>query len=83
VENRNLTLSLPVELIRQAKVYAAEHDTSINAVVRQLLEEALSREDRRAKAIEAAKRFLEIADRGPYFTIDPGSISRDEIHERR
>ena len=79
MDTRNLTLSLPSPLIRQAKVYAAEHDTTINTLVRELLQEALSRED---KARAAADRFLAIANGGPYFTIDPGSISREEMHER-
>jgi plasmid stability protein len=79
METRNLTLSLPSPLIRQAKVYAAEHDTTINTLVRELLQEALSRED---KARAAADRLLAIANGGPYFTIDPGSISREELHER-
>jgi len=79
MEARNLTLSLPSPLIRQAKVYAAEHDTTINTLVRELLQEALSRED---KARAAAARLLAIAKAGPYFSIDPGSISRDELHER-
>ncbi|HXB73347.1 MAG TPA: hypothetical protein VNY05_34230 [Candidatus Acidoferrales bacterium] len=77
---RNITLSLPSPLIRQAKVYAAEHDTTINTLVRELLQEALSRDDR---ARSAADRLLAIAHGGPYFTIDPGSISREELHERR
>jgi plasmid stability protein len=77
---RNITFSLPAGLIRQAKIYAAEHDTTMNALVRQLLQEALSR-DSRARA--AADRLLALADRGPYFTTDPGSIRREELHERR
>ncbi|MBZ5620458.1 MAG: hypothetical protein LAQ69_17290 [Acidobacteriia bacterium] len=80
METRNITLSLPTDLIREAKVYAAQHDTTINAFVREVVEEALSRESR---ARAAADRLLEIAKRGPYFTIDPSSISRDELHERR
>ena len=77
--HRNLTLKLPVPLIRKAKVYAAEHETSINALVEQLLEEAVSRPDRIAAATE---RILEIARRGPHFQTDPGSIRREELHER-
>lgn len=80
METRNITFSLPTDLIRRAKVYAAEHDTTINTVVRELLQDALSRESR---ARAAADRFLAIADRGPLFTGDPGSIRRDELHERR
>ena len=80
IVDRNITFSLPADLVRQAKIYAAEHDTTMNAFVRQLLQEALSRENR---ARAAADRLLALADRGPYFTTDPGSIRREELHERR
>jgi plasmid stability protein len=80
VKIRNITLSLPGDLIRHARICAAEHHTTINALVRELLEEALAREGR---ARLAAHRLLFLADLGPYFTIDPGSIRREELHERR
>jgi plasmid stability protein len=77
---RNITLSLPTDLIRQAKVYAAEHDTTVNALVHELLKEKLSPEGR---AREAGRRILEIARRGPSSPVDPGSIRREEIYEER
>ena len=80
MENRNITLSLPAELLRSAKVYAAEHDTTINGFVRELLEDALSQKSRRQAAVA---RILEIVDRGPYSMIDPRSVTREEMHERR
>ena len=80
METRNITFSLPADLVLQAKVYAAEHDITVNALVRELLREALIREGR---ARAAADRLLALADRGPYFTADPGSIRREELHERR
>jgi plasmid stability protein len=80
METRNITLSLPTELIRKAKVYAAEHETSVNALVRELLQNALESDSR---ARTAAERLLALANEGPYFAGDPGSISREEIHERR
>jgi plasmid stability protein len=80
MESRSITFSLPIDLIRKAKVYAAEHNTTINALVRELLSDALTRESR---AQAAARRLLALADRGPYFTIDPGLISREELNERR
>ncbi len=80
METRNITFSLPADLVRQAKVYAAEHDITVNALVRELLREALIREGR---ARAAADRLLALADQGPYFTADPGSIRREELHERR
>ena len=80
METRNITFSLPADLIRKAKVYAAEHDTTINTLVRELLAEALSRESR---ARAATARLLAIANRGPYSIVDPGTIRREELHERR
>jgi plasmid stability protein len=80
VDTRNITFNLPTDLVRHAKVYAAEHETSINALVRELLQETLTREGR---ARAAADRLLALADQGPYFTTDPGSIRREELHERR
>jgi hypothetical protein len=80
VKTRNLTFSFPADLVREAKVYAAEHDTTINTLVRELLQEKLTREGR---ARAAADRLLALADRGPYFTTDPGSVRREELYERR
>ena len=77
---RNITLSLPDDLIRKAKVHAAQRNSTVNALVRKLLEEALS-DDRRTRA--AADRLLAIAERGPYFKRHPRSVRREEIHERR
>ena len=80
METRNITFSLPAELIRKAKVYAAEHDTTINTIVRELLQEALT-PGRRAR--KAADRLLALAKRGPYSKGDPGAIKREDLHERR
>jgi len=80
VKSRNITFSLPADLIRGARIYAAERDKTINSVVRDLLEEALSRENR---ARVAAHRLLAIAERGPYFTADLRKIRREALHERR
>jgi plasmid stability protein len=80
VETRNITFSLPEDLIRLAKVFAAEHDTTVNAVVRELLQEALAPEKRTQRA---AGRLLALAEDGPYFTGEPSAVTRDELHERR
>jgi plasmid stability protein len=78
VQTRNITFNLPTEIIRQAKIYAAEHDTTINALVRELLQDMVGGESR---ARSAAGRLLALADRGPYFTGDPGAIRREDLHE--
>ena len=77
---RNITFHLPAELIREAKVYAAEHDTSVNALVKELLEEKLTLGSR---IPAAGRRMLDLAEQGPSSSVDPGSIRRDELHERR
>lgn len=79
METRNVTFNLPVDLMRQAKIYAAEHDTTLNAVVRELLEQKVTAEGR---ARAAADRFLQLAVRGPSSSVNPGSIRREELYER-
>ena len=74
-----MTFSLPVELIRKAKVYAAGHDTTVNALVRDLLEDKLATDD---PARAAAGRFLDLARRGPSSAVDPALIRREELYER-
>lgn len=76
---RNITFKLPSELLAKAKVYAAQHDTTVNRLVRELLEEKLNSNER---VQEAARRILAIADAGPYFSADLRSFSRDSYHER-
>lgn len=77
---RNITFNLPADLLQQAKIFAAEHNTTLNSLVRELLQEKLSRETR---SRSAANRLLALADRGPYFTIEPSSFSREDLHDRQ
>ena len=77
---RNITFHLPEDLLRNAKVYAALHDTSVNALVKELLEEKLGKEARYRAAV---LRILELAKQGPYFTTDPGTIRREDLYDRQ
>jgi plasmid stability protein len=79
VKSRNVTFNLPEELLRAAKMYAAEHGTTVNSLVKGLLEQKLTAEGRSRVAVET---LLAIAVRGPFFSVNPGSISREESHER-
>jgi len=76
--NRNITVNLPAELIRKAKIYAADHKTSVSAIVRELLEEALSHQN---QAQAAAHRLVVLARRGPHSSVDPGSIRREDLYD--
>jgi plasmid stability protein len=80
VETRNVTFNLPSELMRQAKIYAAQNDTTVNALVRDLLQEKISAA---ARAKAATQRFLHLAENGPYSPVDPIAIRREELYERR
>ena len=79
VETRNITISLPAELVRAARVFAAERDTTLNALLRVMLEEKLNQEGRTRAAIA---RMLEIAEHGPWSHVDPGAFRREELYER-
>jgi len=79
VAARNITFKLPADLLKKAKVYAAQHDTTVNSLVRELLEEKLSSDE---KIRAAARRILAIAAGGPYFSADLRSFTRDSYHER-
>ena len=79
VPSRNITFKLPNDLLRKAKVYAAQHETTVNSLVRELLEQKMSSRDEMQAAVD---RILEIVDQGPYFSADLRSIDRDEYHRR-
>lgn len=77
---RNVTLALPKTLLRRLKVAAAERDTSISALMRQLIEEFLSRQDDYGRAwereVEVMRSGLDLGTHGEI------TWSRDELHER-
>jgi hypothetical protein len=79
-ENRNITLSLPRELLRQIKRLAADRDTSVSAMMIEALK-SLADEDRRyssaRKQALAALRTARSLGTGGRRT-----WSRDELHER-
>ena len=80
METKNITITLPAELVRAARVFAAERDTSLNALLREMLQERLNKEGRMRAAIE---RMLKVAEDGPWSHVDPGSVRREELYERR
>ena len=76
---KNVTISLPEDVYRRARIRAAERDTSLSALVRDVLE-ALGSPDadfeRRValqERVRASVRRFQASDR----------LSRDEVHERR
>jgi len=74
----NVTLTMPPELIRQAKVLAAQRDTSVSGLVSQLLRGAigLSDDDAAVWDREAAAMSSGLMSVGDI------TWSRDEVHAR-
>lgn len=76
---KNVTVSLPDEVYRRARIKAAERDTSLSALVREFLmslgdeeSETERRKRLQAEVVSSIKRFS-AGDR----------LSRDELHGRR
>ena len=79
METRNITITLPAELVRAARIFAAERDTTLNALLRDMLQDRLHKEGRVRAAVE---RMLEVADQGPWSHVDPKSFRREDLYDR-
>ncbi len=75
---KNLTVSVPDRVYRQARIKAAERDTSISALVREFLM-SLGEEE---SAFERRKRLQDevLASIGSFRAGD--RLTRDRVHER-
>lgn len=77
---RNITLSLPVKVLRQIKRLAERRQTSVSKLLTQALEEMAAREDGYAQARARHLAWLEHgADLG---TRGQVAWSREMLHER-
>jgi hypothetical protein len=78
MSSRNITLSLPNELVRRAKVVAAQRDTSVSAMVGELLASAVGdvQDDDQLWAEE--ERVMQAG----LLRIGDITWSRDDIHAR-
>ena len=74
----NLTLSVDAELLRRARVRAAQLGTSVNAVLREYMGTWAVQDDRREQAIRSLLRRSARARSGH----GGRTWSRDEVHAR-
>ncbi|HTC59643.1 MAG TPA: hypothetical protein VK691_05925 [Solirubrobacteraceae bacterium] len=75
----NLTVSINEVLLRRARIRALERDTSVNALVREFLEDLAAQ----APPQEGIRAILELARRSHSGSGPTGrSWTRDELHER-
>jgi plasmid stability protein len=76
---KNITVSVPDDIYRKARVRAAELDTSVSALVRDFLEQVTGKEsefERRRRLQQEVLASIEQFRAGD-------RLSRDEAHERR
>jgi hypothetical protein len=80
VANQNITLSLPEEDLREARILAARRGTSVSQLLARMLRETVERET----GYDAAReRSLALLHDGIELGTDGRvSWSRDELHER-
>lgn len=80
MEKQNVTLSLPKETLRKARLLAVERNTSLSSLLVEIIEEIVAKAD----AYEIAKeRQLTLMQQG--FNLGTGgqaTWTRDELHER-
>lgn len=74
----NLTIAVDEELLKRARIKAIEEGTSVNAVLRERLEEYVDAGDRQRRAMAA---FLESARKSTYGS-GGRTWTREELHER-
>ena len=77
--NRNITLSLPEELVRKAKVIAAERDTSVSALVAELVAHLTGGSSGYEQAWAEEEALMR---RGDTLRVGDVTWSREELHER-
>ena len=74
---KNVTIALDEALLRAARQVAANRGTSLNALIREHLEELIARESR---AAQARRRILDLCHAASG-EVGPGG-PRDELHDR-
>ena len=77
--SKNITLTMPAELVRRAKVLAAQRDMSVSSLVARLLEQLVG-EVRDYDDVADIERRMMSGDIG--LQIGPIAWSRDDLHER-
>lgn len=76
----NLTITVDAQTLKRARMRALEEDTSVNAVLREYLEEYAGI---RQEQLEAARRILEDARKGRRFRSGGRTWTREDAYEGR
>jgi hypothetical protein len=77
---KNITLAIDEKVLRQVRRYTAEHDTTVNALVREFLGNLVGQEER---AAEARKRLVKMSEESEGRLGPNWKWNREEIYEDR
>ncbi len=80
MDTQNVTLSLPKQVLRKAKLIAVERNTSLSALLTQMIVEMVAEDDAYERARRRHQALLEEG-----FDLGTGgnvTWTRDELHER-
>lgn len=78
VDMKNVTIALDESLLREARRVAADRSTTLNAMIREFLQQLTERE---SQAMQARHRIVELC-RESQAEVGPRTWTRDELHER-
>ncbi len=76
---RNITISLEEELAKEAKILAAQKDTSVSQLLADYLESILKSEK---KNEEAKEDFFKLTRKKYFLNYSKRQFQRDVLHER-
>jgi hypothetical protein len=75
---KNVTISIPDEAYRDARIYAAENNTSVSALVREIMVNLRAQHERFRHLMRQQNET--IASIGSFSAAD--RLTRDEVHDR-
>jgi metal-responsive CopG/Arc/MetJ family transcriptional regulator len=75
---KNVTIAIDESLLHDARRIAADRSTTLNAMIREFLQELAERE---SQATKARSRIVELC-RKTQAEVGPRTWSRDDLHER-
>jgi hypothetical protein len=75
---KNITLSVREETLREVRKIAAARETTVNALVREYLEQLAAHKAKRARLRRQLSRFVAKSRA----SVGPITWSRDDVHER-
>jgi Family of unknown function (DUF6364) len=80
MDKQNVTLSIPKETLRKAKILAVRRNTSLSGLLSQTLEELVSQDEAystaRSRHLNQLEKSIDLGTQGKV------SWKRDELHER-